>query len=186
MNKSDFRKKYKSLRETVSNEDLDNLSMDIANQSLKLSIWNFSNYHIFIPIPNKKEVQTEFLLHILQGKDKNIIIPKVEKDNPDLAHYLLQDSTVLKPSNYGVPEPISGIEISPSKMDVVFVPLLAYDIDGNRLGYGKGFYDRFLEKCNSKTIFIGLSLFEAEEEIPIDKTDIPLHFCITPKKIYSF
>ena len=70
--------------------------------------------------------------------------------------------------------------------DVMLVPLLAYDNQKNRLGYGKGFYDRFLEKCHSKTIFIGLSLFEPEESIPIEKTDVPLNFCITPKNIYTF
>ena len=185
MNKEDFRKKYKSLRTAISDEDLEGLSIAIANNSLKLPIWEFSNYHIFLPIINKKEINTEFILHILQGKDKSIMIPKV-KNNRAMSHILLQDNTALKLSKYGVPEPISGIEILPSKIDVVFVPLLAYDIKGNRLGYGKGFYDRFLEKCNSETIIIGLSLFEPEQEIPSENSDIPLNFCITPTKIYAF
>ena len=185
MNKNNFRKKYLSLRAGISDEDLENLSIAIANNSLKLPIWEFSNYHIFLTIINKKEINTEFILHILQGKDKSIMIPKVE-NNKEMSHILLQDNTALKLSNYGVPEPISGIEILPSKIDVVFVPLLAYDIKGNRLGYGKGFYDRFLEKCNSETIIIGLSLFEPEQEIPSENSDIPLNFCITPTKIYAF
>ncbi len=186
MNKDDYRKKYKLLREKFSVEDIDDLSMDIANQSLKLSIWDFSNYHIFLPIATKKEINTEFLLHILQGKDKSIIVPKVENKNVEMSHILLQDNTPLKLSNYGVPEPVSGIKIAPSQLDVVFIPLLAYDVNGNRLGYGKGFYDRFLEKCNSKTIFIGLSLFEPEELLPCETTDVPLNFCITHKNIYTF
>ena len=185
MNKEKFRKKYKSLRTTISDEGIEDLSVAIANNSLKLPIWEFSNYHIFLPIPNKKEVNTEFILHILQGKDKSIIVPKVEK-NGEMSHILLQDNTVLKLSNYGVPEPISGIELHPSQIEVVFVPLLAYDIKGNRLGYGKGYYDRFLEKCSSDTIFIGVSLFDPENQIPFENTDIPLNFCITPNKIYNF
>jgi 5-formyltetrahydrofolate cyclo-ligase len=186
MNKEEFRKKYKSLRTRISGEEVEDLSINIANNSLKLPVWDFLNYHIFLPITNKKEINTEFILHILQGKDKNIIVPKVEKGNSELSHYLLQDHTLLKLSCYGVPEPVSGIEILPSKIDVVFVPLLAYDIKGNRLGYGKGYYDRFLKKCNSETIFIGLSLFEPELEIPFENTDIPLNFCITPEGIISF
>jgi 5-formyltetrahydrofolate cyclo-ligase len=185
MNKNNFRKKYLSLRTGISDEDLEDLSIAIANNSLKLPIWEFSNYHIFLPIINKKEINTEFILHILQGKDKSILVPKVE-NNKEMSHILLQDNTALKLSNYGIPEPISGIEILPSKIDVVFVPLLAYDIKGNRLGYGKGFYDRFLEKCNSEALLIGISLFEPELEIPNEKTDIPLNFCITPTKIYTF
>ncbi|PHS65729.1 MAG: 5-formyltetrahydrofolate cyclo-ligase [Flavobacterium sp.] len=186
MNKKEFRKKYKELREQISEEELEDLSIEIANNALKLPIWDFDNYHIFLPIPNKKEVNTEYLLHILQGKDKSIIVPKVHIETGELSHILLQDNTLLKPSNYKVPEPVSGIEISPPQINVVFVPLLAYDKKGNRLGYGKGFYDRFLVKCKPETIFIGLSLFEPEDEIPIEETDVPLHFCVTPKNSFRF
>ena len=74
-----------------------------------------------------------------------------------------------------------------SKIEVVFVPLLAYDQNGNRVGYGKGFYDKFLSKCNPETIKIGLSFFEPEETIEdISVTDIKLDFCITPNGIISF
>ena len=110
---------------------------------LKLPIWELSNYHIFLPIEDKIEVNTEFLLHILHGKDKTIVVPKVLDKSVEMVHLLLQDNTSLRVSNYGVPEPVSGIEIPPSQIDVVFVPLLAFDELGNRVGYGKGYYDRF-------------------------------------------
>lgn len=185
MNKSEFRIKYKNLRVQISEEDIEDLSIEIANQALQLPIWNFNNYHIFLPIPNKKEVNTEYILHVLQGKDKSIIVPKAHIETGEMSHILLQDNTVLKPSNYQVPEPVSGIEIAPSQIEVVFVPLLAYDKKGNRLGYGKGFYDRFLAQCQPEALFIGLSLFEPEENIPFEETDVPLHFCVTPKKVYT-
>ena len=69
---------------------------------------------------------------------------------------------------------------------MVFVPLLAYDKQGNRLGYGKGFYDRFLAQCKSEVIKIGLSFFAAEDEIPHSDTDIPLDYCISPEHTYKF
>ncbi|MFK5982991.1 MAG: 5-formyltetrahydrofolate cyclo-ligase [Flavobacteriaceae bacterium] len=190
MNKAGFRKKYKELRKQISEESLEDLSIKIANNALKLppecSGWDFNNYHIFLPIHNKKEVNTEYILHILQGKDKSIIVPKAHIETGEMSHILLQDNTILKPSKYNVPEPVSGIEIQPSQIDVVFIPLLAYDKNGNRLGYGKGFYDRFLAKCKPETLFIGLSLFEPEEVIPFEETDVPLHFCVTPKNVFSF
>ena len=186
MNKSEFRQKYKSLREQTSEEELEDLSIEIANQALQIPVWNFNNYHIFLTIPNKKEVNTEYILHVLQGKDKSIIVPKAHIKTGEMSHVLLQDNTVLKPSNYHVPEPVSGIEILPSQIDVVFIPLLAYDKNGNRLGYGKGFYDRFLAKCKPETLFIGLSLFEPEDAIPFEETDIPIHFCVSPKKVFQF
>jgi 5-formyltetrahydrofolate cyclo-ligase len=185
MNKKEYRLKYKKLRSELPQEKIEQLSLQISNNALQLSVWNVDNYHIFLSISAKKEINTEYLLHILQGRDKSIIVPKAHIKTGEMTHILLQDSTVLKPSNYGVPEPVSGIEINPLQIDVVFVPLLAYDIKGNRLGYGKGFYDRFLNQCKPETIFIGLSFFEPEDIIPFEKTDILLHFCVTPYKIYN-
>jgi len=86
-----------------------------------------------------------------------------------------------------VPEPVDGIEVPAEKIDVVFVPLLAFDKNGNRAGYGKGFYDTFLLECKEDVIKVGLSLFTAEDEITdVSEKDIPLNYCVTPEKIYSF
>lgn len=186
MTKEEYRLKYKNLRSELSFETLEDLSVQIANNILQLPIWDFTNYHLFLSISNKKEINTEYLLHILQGRDKTIVVPKVIDGIPDMEHILLQDNTALKLSNYGVPEPVSGIEIQAEKLEVIFIPLLAYDKNGNRLGYGKGFYDRFLSQCNPDAIFIGLSFFEPESIIPFEKTDISLHYCITPKRVFSF
>ena len=185
-NKKELRLKYKKLRENLSEDSIEEMSLQIANQALKLPIWDKTYYHIFLPISAKKEVNTEYLLHVLQGKDKSVIVSKVDMDSGELKHFLLQENTVLKTSAYGIPEPVSGIEISPEMLDVVFVPLLAYDQKGNRVGYGKGFYDRFLSKCSSSTVFVGLSFFEPEPEILFEATDVPLHLCVTPKKVMIF
>lgn len=104
-----------------------------------------------------------------------------------LKHYLLTDSTSLQKNRWNVPEPVDGLEVPLSKIDVVFVPLMAFDRKGNRVGYGKGFYDRFLSQCRAGVKKIGLSLFEAEEAIAdVSNNDIALDYCITPDKIYSF
>jgi len=72
-------------------------------------------------------------------------------------------------------------------MEVVFIPLLAYDKNGNRVGYGKGFYDKFLAECNPNTIKIGLSFFEPEELISdINTSDVQLNYCVTPNKTFKF
>lgn len=187
MTKSEIRKKYKSLRKSLSESEIDNRSLAISNELLKLSIWGKSFYHIFLNIEEQKEVNTEYILNILSGKDKNIVISRSNFEDYSMSHFLLSDSTKLKKNKYNIPEPIDGIEISISKIDVVFVPLLAFDINGNRVGYGKGFYDRFLEACKSDTIKIGLSFFEAEtESIDTSRNDIKLDYGITPAKIYKF
>ncbi len=186
MLKKDLRLKYSDLRKDTTPQSILNSSLTIANNILELPIWGGEFYHLFLAIPEKKEVDTSFLLSILHGKDKNIVLPKVSDSN-SLKHFLLTDNTKLKRSNWGVPEPVDGIEIPEKKIDVVFVPLLAFDQKGNRLGYGKGFYDNFLGKCRTGVIKVGLSLFEAEEQISdINDNDIPLNYCVTPNRTYSF
>lgn len=184
--KKTLRLKYKKLRENLSEESIEEMSLQLANQALKIPIWDKTHYHIFLSISTKKEVNTDYLMHILQGKDKSIVVSKADFLTGEMKHFLLQENTVLKTSEYGIPEPVSGIEVSPEMLDVVFVPLLAYDENGHRIGYGKGFYDRFLKKCNTTTVFVGLSFFESEPEIFFETTDVPLNFCITPKKIMDF
>ncbi|PKA82804.1 5-formyltetrahydrofolate cyclo-ligase [Ulvibacter sp. MAR_2010_11] len=186
MDKVAFRKKYKELRAQLSPDEVEELSLQIANKSLELPIWDATNYHIFLSIIGKKEVNTEYLLHILQGKDKSVVLSKSDFKTGELRHILLQENTAIHISEFGIPEPVTGIEIAPQQLDVVFVPLLAFDTHGNRIGYGKGFYDRFLEQCRPETLVVGLSFFEPEISISVENTDIPLHFCVTPKKIYSF
>src|SRR5690606_2476455 len=186
MDKKTLRLKYKNLRKNLSEESIEEMSLQIANQALKLPIWDKTYYHIFLSISEKKEVNTEYLMHILQGKDKSIVVSKADFESGEMKHFLLQENTVLKISEYRIPEPASGLEISPQTLDVIVVPLLAFDLKGHRICYGKGFYDRFLEKCGPNTLFVGLSFFEAEPEIFFEATDVPLTFCITPKKIMDF
>lgn len=187
MKKSELRKTYKTLRHNLSETQIDDYSIAIANQLLKLPIWEFSFYHIFLSIEEQKEVNTDYILNILAGKDKNIVISKCDFKTTQLSHFLLTDSTTIKKNSYNIPEPVGGIEIPDNKIDVVFVPLLAFDKQGNRVGYGKGFYDNFLSKCKPETLKIGLSFFEAEDEISdIFEGDIGLDYCVIPSQVYSF
>jgi 5-formyltetrahydrofolate cyclo-ligase len=187
MDKKTLRKKYKELRSKLTLDQVGEMSLLIANKCLELPIWDQTYFHVFLSISEKLEVNTEFLLHILQGRDKSIVVSKSNFDTFEMSHVLLQENTALKVSNYGIPEPVDGIEIPPNKLDVVFIPLLGYDTKGNRLGYGKGFYDRFLAQCNKDCIKIGLSLYIPEtEEINNNLTDLLLDFCVTPSKIHQF
>lgn len=187
MRKNELREKYKTLRQGLSDTDIETLSLAIANQLLNLEIWHHDFYHLYLPIEEQKEVNSEYILNILSGKDKNIVVSKSDFETLKMTHYLLTDSTIIKKNTYKIPEPVDGIEIKTEKIDVVFVPLLAYDREGNRVGYGKGFYDRFLSECPEKTLRIGLSFFGPEMHITdTNATDLPLDFCITPEDILEF
>jgi 5-formyltetrahydrofolate cyclo-ligase len=187
MFKKEIRLKYKELRNSLSENQIEEFSLAIANEVLSLPIWEKTYFHVFLPIEEQKEVNTEYLLHLLSGKDKEICISKSDFETRKMTHYLLTDNTKIKKNEYNIPEPIDGIEVPSHKMEVVFIPLLAYDTYGNRVGYGKGFYDKFLAECNPNTIKIGLSFFEPEEVISdINATDIQLNYCVTPKRTIKF
>ena len=187
MLKKELRLKYKALRKQFSENELEEMSLAIANKLLKLPIWEKSYFHIFLPITEHHEVNTEFILHLLSGKDKEIIISKSDFESRKMTHFLLTDNTKIKKNEYNIPEPVDGIEVPSHKIEVVLVPLLAFDKKGHRVGYGKGFYDILLSECKPETIKIGLSFFEAEESITdVFEGDIQLDFCVTPNSVYSF
>lgn len=187
MNKKELRVKYKALRQQLTFDEIMNESLLIANHCIDLPIWDKTYFHLFLPIEKQKEINTEFILQILAGRDKEIVISKSNFEDLSMTHYLLTDNTKIKVNTYGIPEPEDGIEVPTNKIDVVFVPLLAYDKKGNRVGYGKGFYDKFLSECKTESVKIGLSYFDPEEIInDVLETDIKLDYCITPFGIIKF
>ncbi|WP_224484155.1 5-formyltetrahydrofolate cyclo-ligase [Robertkochia aurantiaca] len=185
--KPELRKKYRELRSQLSLEEIEKKSLAIANRALSEDIWKGTYYHLFLSIAQKREIDTGFMLSVLHGKDKQVVVPKSDFRNYTLEHLLLEEETVLRIKSYGIPEPDSGEPVDPELIDVVFIPLLAYDKRGYRVGYGKGFYDRFLKDCRKDVIKVGLSFFGPEEEIPdINPHDIPVDLVVTPDRCYRF
>ena len=186
--KKSLRDEYRMKREALSNDQLHSLSIDIANQVLRLDIWSNKLFHLFLPIEDKNEVRTEYIMQILQGRDKNIVVSRSNFKTRELQHFLVTDQTVYKLNHYGIPEPVGNdFEVSPHQLDVVFIPLLAADHMGTRIGYGMGIYDRFLSQCREDVIKIGISYFEPlDHEIKSSFNDVPLNMLVTPVKAHHF
>ncbi len=186
MLKKDLRTHFLDLRDHTPVSTLENASLALSENVLKLPVWDVSTFHIFLHSPDKKELDTRPILRILREKNKDILVPRMSP-NRQLQHILLTEDTILEVNSWGIPEPVSGVSVEPDKVDVVFTPLLAFDRRGHRVGYGKGYYDRFFAHCRKDCIKIGLSLFEAVEEITdAGENDIPLNYCVTPLRIYEF
>ncbi|SEM82736.1 5-formyltetrahydrofolate cyclo-ligase [bacterium A37T11] len=156
------------------------------------SNWTFSNIHYvhsFYPIPRQKEPDTLLLVQWLRSHhpDIKIVLPKSDLKNLSMQHYLWDEQVVLGFNKWNIVEPLSGHEVTPKLLDLILVPLLEIDIRGNRVGYGKGFYDRFLAQCRSDVQKVGLSLFDPVAPIEdVSPFDIPLDACITPSGIIWF
>ena len=187
MTKSELRKKYKTLRSHLSGSDLKIMSLQITAQLRTLAIWDKKYYHVYLPIKKFKEIETHDLIEELQKNSKKVVVSKSDFESVTMTHFMYLANTPIVENEFGIPEPASGIQVFADKIEVVFVPLLSFDISGNRVGYGKGFYDRFLMQCNASTIKIGLSVFEAEPTIEgVFENDIKLDLCVTPTKVYTF
>jgi 5-formyltetrahydrofolate cyclo-ligase len=186
--KKSLRKEYKQKRAVLSEDEVHALSLQIANNVLKLDIWEERLYHLFLSMDGQNEVRTEYILQVLQGRDKNVAISKSNFETLELKHYLLTDQTAIKVNEYGIPEPVGeDLQIDVKEIDVVFIPLLVVDNKGNRVGFGKGFYDRFLASCRPTTKKIGISFFPPLNfAIESNEFDVPIDQLVTPDSVFSF
>ena len=186
MLKKELRLNYLHARGRLGLTDVNSYSKSIANLALQIPIWQLEYYHIFLPIEDKNEVNTYLIIDSLRERNKKVVIPKIANEI-HLEHFLLEQDTVLKKNRWGIPEPESAEQVPEKKIDLVFLPLLVFDESGHRVGYGKGYYDRFLKSCRSDVIKIGLSFFEGVEKISdTGPDDVRLDYCITPSTIYEF
>ena len=187
MKKSDLRKKYNKLRNKLTSEEIEKLNKSILNNLEKLDIWNNEYFHVFLTMKNKKEIDTSIIIEKLWSKNKKLSTSVSNFRNNTLENYRYKYESKIEINSWGIPEPINADLINDKEIDVVFVPLLAFDKLGYRVGYGKGFYDRFLANCKPDVIKIGISFFEAEEEIDdVHEVDVKLDFCVTPIRVYEF
>jgi 5-formyltetrahydrofolate cyclo-ligase len=140
-------------------------------------------------IPGKNEVPTEVFEQVLleEGIARKFCYPSVDFGSDIMRAFMDDDDLVWENASFGLLQPRTGNMVPPEKVDIVLVPLLAFDERGNRLGYGKGFYDKFLASCRNDAIKIGLSWFVAETLLPeIHAYDVPLNYCVTPQRLYVF
>lgn len=188
MKKEEIRKEALRNRRSLSENDVNIASEKIFDNIRTMNIWNNNMFHLFLPIKRNKEVNTWPIIHFLRDEiQKTVVLSKTNFEDTTLSHIRYDGDTELYKNKFGIQEPIRGINIEEDEIDVVFVPLLAFDSAGNRVGYGKGFYDIFLAKCNPKTIVIGLSITNNPIEIDdVNDHDFPLDFCVTPEGVIKF
>lgn len=147
--------------------------------------------HIFLPITSGKEVDTWLMIKWLQEEKKEvrIVLPRIITGSRELEHYVYNSEVPLVVNRWAIPEPDpeENAPIFPEQLDVVIIPLLCFDASGYRVGYGGGYYDRFLAKCKPDVIKIGLSFFEVGPSIDdIDEYDIAMDYSITPDRTFNF
>jgi 5-formyltetrahydrofolate cyclo-ligase len=189
MTKAALRKLYKAKRLALTDKEKMKLDDLLLIQFQQLGVPAISCLMSYWPMPHQHEPNTQLFTSYYRHLIPNLHIcyPVTNINDLSMQAMLIDEDTVYTTSNFGVTEPISDMVVPPAEIDLVFVPMLAYDNQGYRVGYGKGFYDRFLQQCHPSVITIGFSYFEPVNKIE-DRNgfDVPLNYCITPDTIYEF
>ncbi len=189
MTKKELRKIYKKKRLAIDSKEKLKLDDLLLIQFQNLS---FENIHVLLsywPMANVVEPNT----HLFSGYLRHTI-PSLQIAYPvtdfllgTMDAVLINEDTVYKTNEYNITEPVKGETINAEIIDMVFIPFLICDKQGYRVGFGKGFYDKFLPLCREDILKIGFSYFEPVDKIEDAQSfDVPLNYCITPDSIYEF
>jgi 5-formyltetrahydrofolate cyclo-ligase len=188
LDKQQLRVFYKKLRSALSDEELEIKSLQITELLVDfLKRRNdLNHFHLFFPISKQREVNTYPIKDFLEMRGNTIYTGRVATDSLTMQTLRLEAKTKFQLDQWGIAVPQDFKLVSNEAIQVVIVPLLAYDQQGHRIGYGKGYYDVFLSSLSHSVLKIGLSFFNPEVRIPSELHDIPLDYCITPENILTF
>jgi 5-formyltetrahydrofolate cyclo-ligase len=189
MKKIELRKIYKAKRKMLSLEEVEKMNDLILIHFQKITLPFINCVHTYLASLKLAEVDAAKVVRFLQfqNPELKVVVPKIDVRSGNIDHLHFSDTSELIENAFGIDEPKTGEKVSAAEIDVILVPLLAFDKKGFRVGYGKGFYDKFLFQCRIDAIKIGLSFFDPVDEIEdVNPFDIPLNYCVTPKRLFTF
>jgi 5-formyltetrahydrofolate cyclo-ligase len=189
MLKQTIRQEYLNKRLQLDDAELQDKTVLIAYQFSLFETPPINYLFSYYPLVSKKEFDISVCEQALEQRYPGIRIawPKTDLDMSSMEAYIVEKDGLFAKNRFNVLEPLTGTMVNPEQLDMIFVPLLAFDTRGYRVGYGKGFYDRYLARCRPDAIKLGFSFFEAiDPPEDINEFDVPLDYCITPTRLYEF
>lgn len=190
MKKSELRKLFIAKRKEIAPDETAKKNLLIFNNVFAYFDFAKMNFvHCFLPIEKFNEIDTHLIFRKIWRNFPHIktIVPRVDFQTLEMKSLIYNDETELSENSWNIFEPNHDEFIEAERIDAVFVPLLCADERGYRVGYGKGFYDRFLKDCRQDCLKIGLNYFQPIKEISdVTKFDIKLDFLVTPERVINF
>lgn len=188
LEKARLREVYKSKRAQLTSAEKLRYSFEILNQ---FKVWlsakeDFTHFHLFFPIEKQHEINTYIIKEYLEANQRRVYTSILKSKSLEMDTFLLNSKTVFEEGKMGIPIPVNAEKVETDELQVILVPLLVFDKSGSRIGFGKGYYDFFLKGLRPEVVKVGLSYFLPEEKIPSEEHDMPLDYCITPGKIFTF
>ncbi|WP_426476937.1 5-formyltetrahydrofolate cyclo-ligase [Chryseobacterium sp. CBSDS_008] len=186
MLKAELRKKYTQKRKALSSDEAFLLSEKIFENFIQYFNPKASEkVHIFIPIAARKEINTQIFIDYFLAQNIRVYVPKIVADT--LINIEISEDTVFETNRWGIAEPVSNEDSGENYFHYVITPLLYCDRKGNRVGYGKGFYDALFQSISPETKKIGVNYFDPDEYVDdVWENDISLDYLVTPAEVLSF
>lgn len=188
MTKEAIRKLYKEKRASLSPAVRDRLEdlLLIQFQSLHLDIPD--TVMTYAPLERLNEYDPVLIEEhcFFKNPATILIFPVMDAAHGSLKAMAIKEDSIFELNEFDIEEPVNGKEIDPEGIGMMIVPLLSFDTKGYRVGYGKGYYDKFIAACRPEMLKIGFSFFEAEVIDDVNSFDRKLDICITPERIYQF
>lgn len=186
--KDSIRRDFLKKRRKMSEEEVVKCSKDIISQLTDLQVFKKSE-KIMIYLSFNNEVDTYKLMDYCLNNGKKVIVPYCIKEERKIIPSEVRSPDVeLKTNSLGFkePNPESLREVETEDIDLVIVPGVVFDEEGNRVGFGGGYYDRFLKRLKNTTITIAICYdYQLIDKVPVDELDIPVKCIITNKRIIS-
>jgi 5-formyltetrahydrofolate cyclo-ligase len=188
--KSELRKVYLERRRSLSQDAHSDRSSEIVERLFTaVDFDSVHTLHCYIALEHFGEVETGILFSRVWETHPHVITtaPKIDEATKEIDSLIFQRETPTQENSWKIPEPSGSEIIAPEALDLVIIPLLCFDTRGHRVGYGRGFYDRLLQKCRPDCIKAGLSFFPPVDPIyDVHESDIPLDLCVTPAETFEF
>lgn len=185
MNKNEIRNKLLEQRKSFSHEELQEKNSLIFEKLFSLQEFSRAN-NIGVYISFNNEADTRKIIEKLLSENKNVFAPVMDFGNEHFSYAKLSSLENLTENKYGVLEPTEKNSVEASEIDLFLVPGAAFDSQRNRIGWGKGYYDKFFNKNKPRGKKIGLFFeFQLIKEVPTDEFDVKMDFIITEKEIYK-
>lgn len=185
--KTALRQRHLGLRKQLNAEQVYDLSQKAQQLVMALAVFSAART-VGLYAPHANEVDTELLSSCAQAVGAVVAYPRIVHGTMEFVRF--DSECTWQPGKFGILEPSIGAQgvhscqVEPELFDAVVVPGVAFDSAGNRLGYGKGFYDRFLAQCTPQCVFIGLAYaFQLEDKLPREAHDVALDYVVTDAKI---
>jgi len=183
--KRDLRQLFRNKRSKLCSQELSEASIRIFNHIVTDKLIEGNLVMLYMSSQNLQELPTGTLFSLSDNYD--ICVPKVVRKGGVMEAVMWDKNIATNTNAWGIKEPLSSAYIPPENIDTVVVPLLCFDNAGHRVGFGKGYYDRFLKRCSKNVKTIGLSYFNPVDKISdVEATDVPLDVVVTPQKVYRF